>query len=145
MQDDDEVAAMSQLQCQLPDITVTKPQGLSRRMFFHVYSGPNAIAYAQLSSGAASRRRRSVVERDEAAYSPGVSYCLKNIQVSQNYRNLGVGSALLQEIISFCRDERISALYGEAKGDMEILRRWYRAKGFELDAVDNIQLSLAEA
>ena len=28
-----EVAAMAQLQCRLPDVTVTKPKGLSQRMF----------------------------------------------------------------------------------------------------------------
>ena len=62
--------------------------------------------------------------------------------MSQNYRNLGVGTALLNEIINFCQDERVSALYGEAKGDLDVLRRWYRDQGFVLDAVDNIELSL---
>ena len=133
---------MSQLHCKLPDVTVTKPNGLSQSLFFHVYCGPNAIAYAHLSSGAGNRQRRPISRAALPLQTPGISYCLKKIEVSQNYRNLGIGTALLQEVISFCQDERISALYGEAKGEVEILRRWYRDKGFELDAVDNIQLTL---
>ena len=54
----------------------------------------------------------------------------------------GVGSALLNEIIDFCRDERVSLIYGEAKGELAALRRWYLEQGFEIDSIDNIQLSL---
>lgn len=133
---------MTHLQCRLPDVRVTKPQGLSSRMFFHVYSGPNAVAFAQLSTRSAVRQRRSGKQSGTADMAPGISYCLKNIEVRQNYRNLGIGSALLQEIISFCREERISALYGEARGEMDVLRRWYRNKGFKLDAIDNIEMPL---
>lgn len=137
---------MNQLHCQLPDITVIKPKGLSRRMFFHAYSGPNAIGFAQLSSRSSHNNRRSVPAGADSdyAYAPATSFCLKKIEVRQNYRNLGVGSALLEEIINFCQEERIAAIYGEAKGDMEILRRWYRGKGFKLDAVDNIRLSIQD-
>lgn len=134
---------MNQLHCKLPDVTLTKPKGLSNRMFFHVYSGPNAIAFAQLSSAknrVMRKQRIAVADHDEQV--PGIRYCLKNIEVSQNYRNLGVGTALLKEIISFCKDEQVAALYGEAKGEVESLRRWYRDTGFELDAVDNIRLTL---
>ncbi len=133
----------NRLRCDMPNVTVTKPSGLSPSMFFKVYSGPNAIAFAQLSSRAGVKRRRSVtgqtVNDDKA---PGVSYCLKLIEVSQNYRNKGVGSALLNEIIDFCRDERVSSIYGEAKGELAELRRWYLEQGFEIDSIDNIQLSL---
>ena len=133
---------MSQLQCGLPDVTVTKPKGLSSRMFFHVYSGPNAIAFAQLSSRTGNKHRRARVQyQSNEMDAPGISYCLKNIEVSQNYRNRGIGSALLDEIIHFCKDECISTIYGEAKGEVADLRRWYQGKGFELDSVDNIQLS----
>jgi len=133
----------NQIQCDMPDVTVTKPRGLSRSMFFKAYSGPNAIAIAQLSSRAGSQLRRSArrnTSDDDKA--PSVSYCLKIIEVSQNYRNKGVGSALLNEIIDFCRDERVSSIYGEAKGEIDMLRSWYQDQGFELDNGDNIQLSL---
>ena len=135
---------MNTLRCELPDITLTKPRGLDSSLFFKVYYGPNAIAFAQLSSRAVndySRKRSGYSEYNDKA--PGVSYCLKNIEVSQNYRNRGIGTALLEEVISFCKDERVSILYGEAKGEIEALRRWYEEIGFELDDVDNIQLSFA--
>lgn len=127
------------LQCEMPDVTLTKPRGLSRNMFFKVYSGPNAIAFAQLSSRSGEQKSDS----SDELKTPGVRYCLRNIEVAQNYRNRGIGSALLDEVISFCRDERVVAIYGEAKGEMDSLRRWYKLRGFELDPVDNIELSLA--
>tara|TARA_B110000444_G_scaffold25287_1_gene20935 strand:- start:2740 stop:3147 length:408 start_codon:yes stop_codon:yes gene_type:complete len=130
------------LHCGIPDLRVAKPNGLASSLFFHVYSGSNAIGFAQLSSRAENNHRRSVsrvAANDDSA--PGVSYCLKIIEVSQNYRNKGIGSALLDEVIDFCKDERVVSIYGEAKGDSEELRRWYQGKGFDLDSVDNIQLS----
>ncbi|MFT4886693.1 MAG: GNAT superfamily N-acetyltransferase [Pseudohongiellaceae bacterium] len=135
---------MSELNCKLPDIKVTKPNGLSSRLFFQVFSGPNAIAFAQLSSHSHNRRRRLVNDdsQREVSLVLGVSYCLKNIEVSPHYRNQGIGSALLKEVIGFCRDERVKFLYGKAKGDLGVLRKWYTEEGFDLDAVDNIQLQL---
>lgn len=130
------------LQCGIPNLRVAKPNGLASSLFFHVYSGTNAIGFAQLSSRSENNHRRSIsrsADNDDSA--PGVSYCLKIIEVSQNYRNKGIGSALLDEVIGFCKDERVVSIYGEAKGDSEELRRWYQGKGFDLDSVDNIQLS----
>ena len=126
------------LECNLPDITLVKPSGLSNRLFFRVYSGPTPIAFAQLSKRP-SRRGRATPSRSKDSV-PGVSYCLSNIEVSQNYRNKGVGSALLDEVISFCQEERVQALYGEARGDIDTLRRWYRDKGFDLAGVDEIHM-----
>jgi hypothetical protein len=54
---------------------------------------------------------------------------------------MGIGSALLDEVIGFCKDGQVVSIYGEAKGDSEELRRWYQGKGFDLDGVDKIQLS----
>lgn len=131
---------MHRLHCELPDIKVTKPKGLSRRLFFKAYSGPNAIGFAQLSTR--TGRSELSIQRNDHNSAPGVSYCLKIIEVSHNYRNKGIGSALLDEVINFCKEERVASIYGEAKGEIESLRRWYKQKGFELDEVDNIQLSL---
>ena len=130
------------LQCDVAGLKITKPSGLASSLFFHVYSGANAIGFAQLSTRAENNHRRSLARRaakDDAA--PGVSYCLKIIKISQNYRNKGIGSALLDEVIGFCKDEQVVSIFGEAKGDSEELRRWYQSKGFDLDSVDNIQLS----
>ena len=135
---------MSQLHCKFPDLKVTKPHGLSSRLFFQVYSGANAIAFAQLSSRTPKRLRVDQQSRILESAAPGVSYCLRNIEVSHHYRNQGVGSALLQEVIDFCKQERVSSLYGEAKGDLDSLRKWYKGEGFELDEVNNIQLHLSK-
>ena len=112
------------LQCGIHDLRVTKPSGLASSLFFHVYSGFNAIGFAQLSSRMENNHQRSVSRRafnDDSA--PGVSYCLKIIEVSQNYRNEGIGFALLDEVITFCKDEQVVSIFGEAKGDSEGLRR----------------------
>lgn len=130
------------LSCDIPDLKLVRPKGLASRLFFQVYSGSNVVGFAQLSTRAGNHHRRLRNRRispDEAV--PGVSYCLKIIEVGQNYRNRGVGSALLDEVIAFCKDQRVSTIYGEAKGDSDELRRWYEARGFELDSVDNMQLS----
>ena len=121
---------------------MTKPHGLSSRLFFQVYSGANAIAFAQLSSRTPKQLRAAGPSGSVDDTAPRVSYCLRNIEVSHHYRNQGVGSALLQEVIDFCKQERVSSLYGEAKGDLDALRKWYQGEGFELDEVNNIQLQI---
>ena len=134
---------MSQLNCKLPDLKVKKPNGLSSSLFFHVFSGPNAIAFAQLSSRSRNQHERAANDSwREGSCVPGVNYCLKIIEVNSDYRNQGVGSALLKEVIDFCRDERVDSLFGQARGDMRTLRKWYQVEGFDLDVVDNIQLQL---
>jgi GNAT superfamily N-acetyltransferase len=109
-----------------------------------VYSGANAIAFAQLSSRTPKRLRSAKQSEQAPDRAPGVSYRLCNIEVSHHYRNQGVGTALLQEVIDFCKQERVSSLYGEAKGDVDELRKWYQAEGFELDEINNIQLRLTK-
>lgn len=130
---------------ELADIRLTKPNGLAPRLFFKAYCGHQPVGMAQLSSRAVARQKlpRKNASRDSSEdKAPGVSYCLKLIEVSQNYRNKGIGSALLNEVIAFCKDERVSSLVGEAKGDTEDLRRWYKDRGFDLDDGDNISLTL---
>ncbi|MCG8414892.1 MAG: GNAT family N-acetyltransferase [Pseudomonadales bacterium] len=132
----------------MPQVQLTRPKGLAPQLFFGAYHGPNVVAFAQLSTRTANKFQSTASANDgelfaESLQAPGVSYCLKQIEVKQNYRNQGIGSALLDEVIRFCKDQRVTTLYGEAKGDLEILRRWYSDKGFEVDGLDNIQLSIA--
>lgn len=138
---------MTCLPCEMTEVQLTKPKGLAPTLFFSAYHGPNVVAFAQLSSKTANKFQNGIssegVDVALKQKAPGVSYCLKQIEVQQNYRNQGIGSALLDEVIRFCKDERVNTLYGEAKGELEILRRWYSDKGFEVDKVDNIQLSIA--
>lgn len=133
------------VETELADIRLTKPNGLAPRLFFKAYYGHQPVGMAQLSSRAVARHqlpRKSANSALAEGKTPGVSYCLKLIEVSQNYRNKGIGSALLNEVIAFCKDERVSSLVGEAKGDTEALRRFYRDRGFDLDDANNIRLTL---
>ena len=117
---------------------------VSRLACFLAYCGAQPVAYAQLSSRVENRYLEGGRRGDsEASKAPGVSYCLKVIEVSQNYRNKGIGSALLEEVIRFCKEERVDSIYGEAKGELEILRKWYEGKGFAMDQAANIELSIA--
>jgi GNAT superfamily N-acetyltransferase len=60
------------------------------------------------------------------------TYTLKMIQVSQNYRNRGIGTVLLKEILHYCRNHNIHRVTGEIKGETERLREWYRGNGFAI-------------
>ena len=125
----------------IADLSIVSPSGLSSRMLFRVYSGLNVIAYAQLRRPSAKRRAKLAFAEKNGV---SVSYHLANIAVSQNYQNLGVGSALLTEVLNFCHSQHVSCLYGEAKGDSELLAHWYRRHGFIVDEADNIQLDLSD-
>lgn len=63
---------------------------------------------------------------------PGVTYALKMIQVSQNYRNRGIGTVLLKEILHYCRSHNIQRVTGEIKGEIDRLRAWYGRNGFRI-------------
>ncbi|MDO9318999.1 MAG: GNAT family N-acetyltransferase [Gammaproteobacteria bacterium] len=128
---------MTKLKCPVPDLQIVPPRGLSEQLFFRVYSGPTSIAFAELSRPSGQRRN---IPTSYDTSGPGVSYCLRNIAVAQNYRTMGVGTALLDEVLEFCRSHRISRLYGEAKGETELLKKWYRSHGFTVDDTDNIEI-----
>lgn len=124
----------------LPGLSVSRPKFISEKLFFQVFIEATPIAFAQLC---AKTENKFSSGNDPQVLSTDVSYCLKNIEVAQNYRNMGVGSALLAEVIEFCRDSRVSHIYGQAKGELPKLRRWYAEMGFDLDSKDRIQLILA--
>jgi hypothetical protein len=52
-----------ELQCGIQDLRVTKSSGLASSLFFHVYSGTNAIGFAQLSFRSENNHRRSIFRR----------------------------------------------------------------------------------
>lgn len=131
---------MKILDCSVSDLQLVLPKGLAHQLVFRVYSGATPIAYAQLSRGSARTRSgfTSAVEM------PTVSYCLKNIEVLQNFRCRGIGSALLDEVIDYCRTHHVAVIYGEVKGDVLALKQWYRGRGFDIGEVDTIRLPLQE-
>ncbi len=48
------------------------------------------------------------------------------------YRNQGVGTALLKELIDVCKVAGISEIHGEIHGDTSILFPWYKKHGFTI-------------
>ena len=67
------------------------------------------------------------------------------IEVAQNCRYAGLGTALLQEVIRYCRDHRIDTLCGEIKGDLRTLSAFYRRNGFVVDREHRISLDATAA
>lgn len=131
---------MKTLDCSMPGLQLVEPRALSDELVFRVYRGPSQIAFAQLNHGSQRERRHYGVVID---HEPSISYCLHNIVVSQNYRHLGIGSALLDEVVAFCRDHGVSRIYGEAKGEVVALKRWYASRGFQTGDRDFIQIDLS--
>jgi GNAT superfamily N-acetyltransferase len=68
------------------------------------------------------------------------TWSLQTIQVSQNYRNRGIGTALLKEILHYCRYHHVARLVGEVKGELPQLQRWYARNGFQVTADNRIEL-----
>jgi len=68
------------------------------------------------------------------------SYELKMIEVAQNYRQRGVGTSLLNEVIRCCQNSNICRITGEIKGDLRVLKSWYRSKGFTVNDNNRIEL-----
>ena len=133
---------MKELKCSMPGLHVQLPKGLSSQLVFRVYQGISPIAYAQLSRGTERSRARHPATSQFENQLPSVSYCLRNIEVLQNYRHYGIGSALLDEVIDYCRSHDVASIYGEAKGDVIALKKWYHGRGFSVTADDDIQLLL---
>ena len=68
------------------------------------------------------------------------TWVLQNIQVSQNYRNRGIGSALLAEVRHHCSHYGITRLVGDMTGDLPALRRWYLRNGFTVSSDNRLEL-----
>lgn len=126
------------LQCGIEDVQLVTPDALDARLVFRVYLGASQIAFARLDRGSPRDRERNRRQSDRNA--PSVSYCLRTIVVLQNYRGYGIGSALLDVVLDHCRAHRVSLLYGEIRGDMAGLTRWYRGRGFHV--VDGHEIRL---
>ena len=75
---------------------------------------------------------------------PRTTFTLKMIQVTQNYRQRGIGTVLLKEILHYCRHHNIRRINGEIKGDdMPALATWYTRNGFLVTNGTWLELDLA--
>ena len=99
------------------------------RLHFQVFYNGMPIGHARLEKVERTNySNNQVLNLFDARHCP--TYCLKMIQISQNYRNRGIGTVLLKEILHYCKHHNIQRITGEIKGEMEVLRLWYRANGF---------------
>ena len=120
-------------------INILPPICTGEKLLFRVYDNAAPIGYARLKKVTTrAKRAKNVIDMFDHNNAP--SYELKMIEISQNYRQLGVGTSLLQEVIQYCRDSNIIRLTGEIKGDSPTLRNWYSNNGFQVSNDDLIEL-----
>ncbi len=133
---------MKNTQFNLPNISLLAPSYLKEKMFFQLCWHGVPIAHARLEriGGNTSWDHNDNVI-DLAHHLNHPAYVLKMIEVSQNYRQLGLGTALLREILDYCRDRGVRRLCGEIKGDLPKLRNWYASNGFNVAPDDQISIT----
>jgi ribosomal protein S18 acetylase RimI-like enzyme len=123
-------------------IHILSPTICSEKLLFRVFDHASPIGYARLTK---QKSRRSNPDNTIDMFDPDGfdSYELKMIEVAQNYRQQGVGTTLLQEVIRYCRACNIKRVTGEIKGDAGTLGPWYRKNGFKVSQNNNIELQPA--
>jgi GNAT superfamily N-acetyltransferase len=120
-------------------INILPPESSGEKLLFRVFDNGSPIGYARLKK-ITSRKKKATNVIDMFDPDGFNVYELKMIEISQNYRHQGVGTNLLQEIISYCKKSNIKRLTGEIKGDARTLRHWYRNNGFTISHDDHINL-----
>ena len=64
------------------------------------------------------------------------TYILTMIRISENYRNRGIGTVLLKEILHYFRSHNVHRITGEIDGSTPLectrLREWFRHNGFTI-------------
>ena len=120
-------------------IHIQSPATNGDRLLFRVYDNASPIGYARLKK---VRSRKIISSNTIDMFDPnGVdSYELKMIEVAQNYRQRGVGTSLLNEVNRYCQNSNICRITGEIKGDLRVLKSWYRSKGFTVNGNNRIEL-----
>jgi GNAT superfamily N-acetyltransferase len=109
------------------------------KILFQVFCNGLPIAFARLRRQQADAGyEHPVLQLFSAVRFP--TWSLHSIQVSQNYRNRGIGTALLQKIQHYCRDHNIQRLVGDMKGELPALERWYLRNGFQVSAEHRLEL-----
>lgn len=132
----------SLLECE-ENFEIIPPQEHDSKLSFQVLCNGTPIAYARLKKEEADPRYENrVVQIFSARRTP--TYCLKMIQVSQNYRNQGIGAILMHEIFHYCRHHNILRIVGDMQGDIPALQRWYQALGFSVSPDRKIEMLLSK-
>ena len=120
-------------------INILPPSFVGEKLIFRVYDHAPPIGYARLRKTASPTKAagKSVDTLDHGSLN---AYELKMIEIAQNYRQQGLGTSLLKEIIKYCKDSKIKKLTGEIKGDDRTLRHWYSNNGFTVSKDNRIEL-----
>ena len=91
------------------------PSFIGEKLIFRVYDHASPIGYARLRKTAfpnkAAGKSADMLDHDSLN-----AFELKMIEIAQNYRQQGLGTSLLKEIIKYCKDSNIKKLTGEIKG-----------------------------
>lgn len=122
-------------------IELLPPVAGDDKLLFQGFCNGLPIAFARLKRIRPDEAANRKVVQLLAAVRPA-TWSLQSIQVAQNFRGRGIGSALLREILHHCHHHGIQRLVGEMKGDLPALRRWYARHGFQLCADDRLELLL---
>jgi GNAT superfamily N-acetyltransferase len=112
-------------------IEVIPPVEHGPKLYFQVFCNGMPIGHARLEKmerGTTSDNH--IYNLLDARRCP--TYSLKMIQIAQNYRNRGIGTVLLKEIMHYCKNNHIQRITGEIKGEMLALRHWYQQNGFSI-------------
>ncbi len=120
-------------------INILPPSFVGEKLIFRVYDHASPIGYARLRKTASTGKPGSKA-LDLPEHDVSNAYELKMIEIAQNYRQQGVGTSLLKEIIKYCKNSNIKKLTGEIKGDDRTLRHWYSNNGFKVSNDNRIEL-----
>jgi GNAT superfamily N-acetyltransferase len=120
----------------------TPPQSHDARLHFQVFCNGMPIGHARLEKVDRSAvSHNHVLNLFDARHCP--TYSLKMIQVAQNYRNRGIGTVLLKEVLHYCKSHNVCRITGEIKGELAPLRNWYRQNGFAIVNDTWLEIQLA--
>ena len=121
---------------------IIPPPELGSQLFFQVFCNGTPIGQARLEKVERSTYSdKPVLNLFDARHCP--TYSLKLIQVSPHYRNRGIGTVLLKEILHYCKHHNIHRVTGELKDEMSALRQWLKDKGFVIVNDTWLEIQLA--
>jgi GNAT superfamily N-acetyltransferase len=121
---------------------IIPPSEHGSRLQFQVFCNGMPIGHARLEKVERSTYSQNrVLNLFDARHCP--AFALKMIQISQNYRNRGIGTVLLKEILHYCKHHNVHRVTGEIKGETALLREWYRKNGFAVVNETWIEFQLA--
>lgn len=118
------------------------PSEYDARLQFHVICNGLRIGQARLErierpSSGDNRILNLLDVRHRTAYT------LTMIRISENYRNRGIGTVLLKEILHYFRSHNVHRITGEIDGSTQAerarLQEWFRRNGFAIVGDNTIE------